>query len=105
MAVPVLTREERLAALQQAKEARARRAAVKEDLAAGKISLVEVLAMKDDEAIGKMKVSDLIACIPHYGEAKTKKVMEELKISPSRRIRGLGRRQEIDLVERLGHLA
>ena len=102
MAVPELTREERLAALEQAKAARIRRAQVKDDLHDGKISLIEVLAMKDDEAIGKMKVFDLIQCIPHYGEAKAKKVMDELKISPSRRIRGLGKRQEIDLVQRLG---
>mgnify|MGYP007069921922 CR=1 FL=1 len=105
MAVPELSREERLAALEQAKAARMKRAQVKEQLAAGEISLIEVIAMKDDEAIGKMKVADLIQCIPHYGEAKTKKVMEELKISPNRRLRGLGKRQEIDLVERLGHLA
>ena len=105
MAVPELTREERLAALEQAKAARMRRAEVKEKLAKGEMSLAEVISMKDDEAIGKMKVADLITCIPHYGEAKTKKVMEELKISPSRRLRGLGSRQEIDLMERLGHLA
>ena len=70
MAVPELTREERLAALEQAKAARIRRATIKEELHDGKLSLVEVLAMKDDEAVGKMNVYDLIQCIPHYGEAK-----------------------------------
>ena len=105
MAVPELTKEERLAALEQAKAARMLRAKVKNQLAAGELSLAQVIAMKDDEAIGKMKVAELIACIPHYGEAKTKKVMDELRISPSRRLRGLGKRQEVDLIERLGHLA
>lgn len=104
MAVPELTHEERVEALKRALEARTKRAEVKEQLASGKLSLVDVIAMKDDEAIGKMRVTDLIGCIPHYGEAKTKKVMDELKISPSRRLRGLGKRQEIDLIERLGHL-
>lgn len=105
MTVPELTQEERAAALARALEARTARAQVKAQLAAGELSLVDVIAMKNDDAIGKMRVADVIGCIPHYGEAKTKRVMEELKISPGRRLRGLGKRQEVDLVERLGHLA
>ena len=102
MAVPELSKEQRLAALEQAKAARIKRAQVKEQIAAGNLSIAQVIAMKDDEAIGKMRVADLIASVPHFGEAKTAKIMEELKISPSRRIRGLGKRQEIDLLQRLG---
>ena len=102
MVVPELSKEQRLAALEQAKAARIKRAQVKEQIAAGDLSIAQVIAMKDDEAIGKMRVADLIASVPHFGEAKTAKIMEELKISPSRRIRGLGKRQEIDLLQRLG---
>ncbi len=102
MTIPQLTQEERLQALQHAVEARAARAEIKAKLTEGTISLAEVIAMKDDEVIGKMRVADLISSIPHFGAVRTQKVMEELKISPSRRLRGLGKRQEVDLLERLG---
>jgi ribosomal protein S13 len=49
-----------------------------------------------------MKVSTLIETLPGYGKAKASKVMEELKIAESRRLRGLGERQEAALLERLG---
>ena len=102
MAVPELTTEQRLQALEQAKAARIKRAQIKEQIANGELTIAQVVAMKDDEAVGKMKVADLIASVPHFGEAKTARLMEELKISPSRRIRGLGKRQEVDLLARLG---
>ncbi len=102
MAIPQLTPEERQAALEKAKAARIKRAQVREDLKSKKISLKEVLAMKDDDIIGRMKVSTLIETLPGYGKAKAAKVMEELKIAESRRLRGLGERQEAALLERLG---
>ena len=102
MSVPVLTREQRLEALNLAKQARSERARIKERVQAGELSLADVIAMRDDEVVGKMRVADLIASIPHYGEAKTEKVMKELRISSSRRLQGLGKRQVVDLLERLG---
>ncbi len=105
MTVPELTQEERLAALEQAVKARAQRAEIKAQLSEGKISFADVVAMKDDEVIGKMKVSELISSLPNYGTVRTQKVMEELKISPSRRLRGLGKRQEVALLEKFDALA
>ena len=102
MSVPVLTKEQRLEALELAKKARSERARIKEQVQAGELTLRQVVEMKDDEVVGKMRVADLIAAIPHYGEAKTKKIMHELKISQSRRLQGLGKRQVVDLLERLG---
>ena len=40
--------------------------------------------------------------MPGYGKAKAAKVMSELKIAESRRLRGLGERQQAALLERLG---
>ena len=102
MAIPTLTPEERQAALEKAKVARIKRAQVREDLKSGKLSLKDVLNMKDDEIVGRMKVSTLIETLPGYGKAKAAKVMGELKIAESRRLRGLGERQETALLERLG---
>ena len=102
MAIPQLTPEERQAALEKAKVARVKRAQVREDLTDGKLTLKDVIDMKDDEVVGRMKVSTLIETLPGYGKAKAGKVMAELKIAESRRLRGLGERQEAALLERLG---
>ena len=101
MAIPQLSAEERQAALEKAKAARIKRAQVHEDLKSGKITLKNVLDMKDDPIVGRMKVSTLIETMPGYGKAKAEKIMGELKIAESRRLKGLGERQEAALLERL----
>ena len=101
MAIPQLSPEERKAALEKAKAARIKRAEVREDLKAGKLTRKEVLDMKDDPVVGRMRVSTLIETMPGYGKAKAEKVMAELHIAESRRLRGLGERQEAALLERL----
>ena len=101
MAIPQLSAEERQAALEKAKAARIKRAQVRDDLKSGKLSLEDVLAMKDDPIVSRMKVSTLIETLPGYGKAKAEKIMGELKIAESRRLKGLGERQEAALLERL----
>lgn len=102
MPIPQLSPEERKAALEKAKAARIQRAQVRDDLKSGKLTLKQVLDMKDDPVIGRMRVSTLIETMPGYGKAKAEKVMNELRIAESRRLRGLGERQEAALLERLG---
>lgn len=102
MPVPQLTPEERQAALGKAKAARSRRAEVREELKSGKMTLEKVLTMKDDPVVGRMKVSTLIETLPGYGKAKAEKIMKELEIAESRRLKGLGERQQKALLERLG---
>ena len=101
MAIPQLSPEERQAALEKAKLARIKRAQVRDDLKSGALTLVQVLDMKDDPIVGRMKVSTLIETLPGYGKAKAEKIMAELKIAESRRLKGLGERQEAALIERL----
>ncbi|ANE22749.1 MAG: integration host factor [Eggerthellaceae bacterium] len=101
MAIPQLTPEERKAALEKAKAARIKRAEVRDQLKSGELTLADVLKQKDDPVIGRMKVSTLIETLPGYGKAKAEKVMNELHIAESRRLRGLGERQEAALLERL----
>ena len=98
MAIPQLSPEERQAALEKAKAARIKRAEVRDDLKSGK----KVLEMKNDPVVGRMKVSTLIETLPGYGKAKAEKIMKELQIAESRRLRGLGERQQTALLERLG---
>lgn len=102
MAIPQLSPEARAEALEKAKAARIKRAQVRDDLKSGKLSIAEILDMGDDPIVGRMKVSTLIETMPGYGKAKTEKVMVELQIAESRRLRGLGARQRAALLERLG---
>lgn len=102
MPIPQLSPEDRAKALEKAKKARAERAKVRDDLKSGKLTVKKVLAKRDDPVIGRMKVSMMIESLPGYGKAKAEKIMEELHIAESRRLRGLGARQLNDLLERLG---
>lgn len=99
MAVPQLSPEERQAALEKAKIARAKRAEVREKLKQGELTLEQVLDMRDDPIIGRMKVSTLIETLPGYGKTKAEKAMAELEIAESRRLKGLGERQRKALLE------
>lgn len=98
MALPQLTDEQRKAALEKAAAARHARAELREKIKQGEISLEEVLNSEDPIA-SRMKVSALIESLPGYGKAKASKIMDELAISSTRRVKGLGARQREQLLE------
>lgn len=98
MALPQLTDEQRKAALEKAAAARHARAELREKIKKGETSLEEVLNA-DDPIAARMKVSALIESLPGYGKAKATKVMDELGISVTRRVKGLGARQREQLLE------
>ncbi len=98
MALPQLTDEQRKAALEKAAQARHERAELREKIKSGKVTLEEVLE-SDDPIANRMKVSALIESLPGYGKAKAAKIMEELEISASRRVKGLGARQREQLID------
>jgi len=94
MALPELGPEERQAALAKAGEARRIRAELKQMLKAGEVSLDEVLDRATrTETLAKMRVHEVLEAMPAYGPVKARRLMEELEIAPSRRLRGLGTRQ------------
>jgi hypothetical protein len=91
---PALTPDQRQAALDKAGEARRRRAELKERLKMGSTTLQELLASADgDDIVGKIKVLVLLESLPGVGKVKARRTMEELGISESRRVRGLGPQQ------------
>jgi ribosomal protein S13 len=47
-----------------------------------------------------MKVAAVLPSLPGFGKVKAKRLMEELGISESRKIQGLGPRQRAALLER-----
>ena len=100
MALPQLTDEQRKAALEKAAAARHARAELREKIKKGEVSLESVLN-SDDPIASRMKVSTLIEALPGYGKAKAAKIMDELGISATRRVQGLGVRQREQLLEAL----
>jgi hypothetical protein len=92
MALPVITPEQRAAALEKAARVRQERADVKNSLKAGTVTLPDIIG-RDDDVIGKMKVSALAQSMPGVGKVKATQIMERLQIDASRRVRGLGANQ------------
>lgn len=101
MALPELSRDERAAALARADRARHERAEIKRRMKAGDIGMSDLLAM-DSEAVQRMRVLDAVKSMPGYGSAKARELMKRLRISETRRIRGLGHKQRQALVEAFG---
>lgn len=102
MALPNLSDADRQAALKKAAEARQKRAELRAKIKNGDMSFAQVMAKSDDPIVARMKVSTLLESLPGYGKAKAAKIMEELEISESRRVQGLGARQREHLMDRLG---
>jgi len=98
-----LTPEQRAAALEKAAKARQARAEVKKGLKERKLTLSQVVKQaKSDETIGKIKVSALLESLPGVGKVKAAALMDEIGISESRRVRGLGPHQAEQLIARFG---
>jgi hypothetical protein len=100
---PSLTPEQRQAALEKAAVARRQRAEVKEKLKAGSLFLGELFEQADqDETLAKLKVVSVLESLPGVGKVRARRLMQELDISESRRLRGLGRNQREALLKRFG---
>jgi hypothetical protein len=100
---PMLTPEQRTAALKKAAEARTARAELKEKLKMGSVTLKEALTRADgDPVIGKLKVLNLLESLPGLGKVKARRIMEDIGIAETRRVQGLGAQQRQSLLDQLG---
>ena len=98
---PALSDEQRRQALAKAAEARKVRARVKEQLRSGSLDLEGLLKRSDsEEMIAKMKVLSVLESLPRLGKVKARRMMQEIGISESRRLRGLGVKQRSELLSR-----
>ena len=95
MALPPLTPEQRAAALEKAAASRRERAEVKHRLKYSQASRSRRSSRegKSNDVIGKMRVSALLESLPGVGRVRARQIMEEIGISESRRVRGLGQNQ------------
>jgi len=84
-------------ALARANDIRTRRAQLKRDLKAGRISIHALLEDPPD-FLETAKVFDMLLAVPKYGRVKANKVLTTCRISPSKTIGGLSERQRNELV-------
>jgi hypothetical protein len=97
---PQLSPDQRQAALEKAAAARRQRAELKEKLKMGSTSLKELLAEAErDETVGKMKVVAVLESLPGVGKVRARRLMDDIGISETRRIRGLGAQQRDALLK------
>ncbi len=100
---PDLSPNQRQAALDKAGAARRQRAELKEKLKMGSITLGELLEQGErDEVVAKTKVLTVLESLPGLGKIKARRLMEELGISETRRIQGLGANQREALLKQFG---
>lgn len=99
---PVLTADDRAAALAKAAEARRARAELKQLLKMGSISLRDAIdRTPNDEVIAKTKVLTVLESLPRLGKVKSRRLLEAIGIAESRRMQGLGEHQKAKLLQAL----
>lgn len=99
---PSLSPDQRQAALEKAAAARRLRAELKEKLKMGSLNLRELLDQaNEDEIVGKMKVLAVLESLPGLGKVKARRLMEDVGISETRRLQGLGEQQRKKLFQKL----
>jgi signal recognition particle GTPase len=97
---PPLSPEARQKALEKAAAARRQRAELKDKLKMGSLTLKELIDQGDnDEVVGKMKVLTVLESLPGVGKVRARRLMEEIRISEARRVRGLGAQQREALLK------
>ena len=94
MALPILTPEQRAAALEKATAARKARSELLAAVKAGQLSIADVIAKAEsDDTVKKTKVLALVKAMPGIGAVRAAKILTELAIADTRRIGGLGDNQ------------
>ena len=95
---PAKRLDQRLRALRQANEIRSRRAALKKELASGRVRIEDVLAQPPDYA-KTAKVQDLLLAVPKVGPARAARFLSRCRIAPSKTVGGMTERQRGELIE------
>ena len=97
---PVLTADERNAALEKARSSRSRRSEVKSFVRSGKYSIDDVLTLaSSDDAVAKMRVVELLESFTGVGKVRAIATLDRLGISRTRRLQGLGIHQREGLIK------
>jgi len=97
---PERSLNQRMDALVRANRIRTKRAQLKRDLKAGRLS-IHGLLRNPPEYLETAKVFDMLLAVPNYGRVKVNKILVHCRISPSKTIGGLSERQRSELVSLL----
>jgi hypothetical protein len=95
--VPGRSREQRLRALEHANEVRTARAALKKELASGKVELVQILA-DPPPCVRTARVRDLLLVLPKIGSVRAARILAHCGIAHSKTLAGLTERQRGELI-------
>lgn len=102
MPLPVLTPQQRQAALAQAALVRTARKQLREQITRGELGIAAVLdRARTDPTVAKTRVADLLRALPGYGPVTVTALLSNTSIHPARRVGGLGRRQRRALLDAL----
>ncbi len=100
-AAPPRSLDQRMEALRWANTVRTRRADLKRDIKAGTQAPLPLIAKEPPDWLETMKVYDLLMAMPKIGRVKATRVLNRCRISPSKTIAGISRRQRLELVREL----
>ena len=95
---PRLSDDDRKAALAKAAKVRRVRSEIRTQLKAGTVTLAQLFEQLDDDMVGKMKTLVVIESLPGVGKVKARRLMADVGIADSRRLRGLGDKQRAKLL-------
>ena len=99
-ATPERSLDQRMDALGRANEVRARRAQLKRDLKAGRVS-IGALLIDQPPYLETAKVFDMLLALPKIGRVKATKILQSCRVSLSKTFGGLSERQRAELAARL----
>ena len=96
MALNNLSDSDRKKGLEKARRVRKKRAEIKESLKKGKLNIKSLFKNEKLVAdyVSNMKVISLVSALPGNGRVNALKILKDLKISPNKKIGGLGRNQK-----------
>lgn len=94
---PERSLQQRMDALQKANEIRIGRAKLKLDVKRKEVDIKDLIAEPTD-LIATMKVFDLLLSAPKIGRVKANKVLQYVRISPSKTVGGLSERQRKEIL-------
>lgn len=101
MSLPALTAEQRDVALQAAARTRTARRDVLDELRTGETSLIELLdrAETDPTVVGGIRLRTALLALSGVGASTADAVLDRIGIARTRRLRGLGPRQQAALAD------
>lgn len=96
---PSLSPEQRAENLAKAARVRRERAELKDKLKMGMVTLPELLTRAEtDDVVAKMKLVSVLESLPGVGKVKARRIMDEIGIADTRRLKGLGNKQTAALL-------